>query len=72
VYTHRWIELDGSGAITSYSPPFTFEHRGIEYASGLCASGTDGVIVTYGCEDREARWVELGWSDVLAAIGRAS
>jgi hypothetical protein len=58
VYTHRLVEWDGA-RITRYSEPFVFEHHGIEYACGLARKQNGDWIVSYGVEDREAKWCEV-------------
>jgi hypothetical protein len=68
VYTHRFIELDEGFTLTRCSRAFTFDHSGIEYATGLCDMDESRLLVTYGWEDREARWIEFEWSDVLASL----
>jgi hypothetical protein len=70
VYAHRFVEIDESPAIIGWSLPFVFDHRGIEYAAGLCPLDGDHLLVTYGSEDREARWVEIEWRVVLDAMRR--
>jgi glycosyltransferase involved in cell wall biosynthesis len=67
VYLHRFVELDDRSGLIGYGDAFVFDHHGIEYGTGLCALPY-GVIVTYGHEDREARWVELGWDRVLSQL----
>ncbi len=65
VYMHRLIELQGGR--TPHGPPFSitrcsrlfcWDHPGVEYAMGLRWKGTS-LIVTYGSEEREARWLEI-------------
>ena len=68
IYAHRWVEIDDRMHVVSYSRPFVFDHRGIEYAAGLCSLNDECLLVTYGWEDREARWVELGWRAVLQQL----
>jgi hypothetical protein len=68
VYTHRWVEFDRRFELVACSRPFTFDHRGIEYAAGLCSNGEDGLLVTYGWEDREARWLDYSWERVLEEL----
>ncbi len=68
VYAHRFVEIDESPAIVGWSQPFVLDHRGIEYAAGLCSLDDDRLLVTYGFEDREARWAEIEWSEVSRAL----
>lgn len=68
IYTHRFVELGRRFELLARSRPFCFDHRGIEYAAGLCAHGGDRLLVTYGWEDREARWIELEWSEALRRL----
>jgi predicted GH43/DUF377 family glycosyl hydrolase len=69
VYAHRFVEIDESPAIVGWSRPFVFDHRGIEYAAGLCSLDDERLLVTYGSQDREARWVEIEWKRVIDMIG---
>lgn len=66
-YMHRFIEIEAElenvddptsmrFAIVRYSRPFVIDHAGVEYVTGMVAKDT-GVLLTYGYEDREARWV---------------
>ncbi len=68
VYTHRWIELDDRFRLVGRSRAFVFDHRGVEYAAGLIAVDDERLVVTYGFEDREARWLEVPWRAVLREI----
>jgi glycosyltransferase involved in cell wall biosynthesis len=66
VYLHRFVELNGVGGHVlpvRYSEAFTFDHHGIEYGLGMLPHG-DNVIVSYGYEDRESRWVEISLRDI--------
>lgn len=67
-YFHRWIEIDERDGVMRYSRPFVFDHTGIEYGTGLSDLGNGHLIVTYGFEDREARWVEVAWNTVLSSL----
>jgi glycosyltransferase involved in cell wall biosynthesis len=67
-YSHRWIEIDEQAGLVSYSRPFVFDHVGIEYAAGLLDLDGERLLVTYGFEDREARWIECRWDAVIAAL----
>jgi hypothetical protein len=79
VYLHRWVELSAArGAsgervleIERYSRAFTFEHQGVEYACGLLAPGNGTLFVTFGSEEREARFcvVALGEVEAMLATG---
>jgi glycosyltransferase involved in cell wall biosynthesis len=69
IYSHRWVEIDRRMGLVRYSAPFTFDHRGIEYATGLSCRG-DKLVVTYGWEDREARWIEFDWDIVRGELSR--
>lgn len=58
VYLHRFVELDGDFQLSRCSRPFGFDHIGVEYATGLLRLH-DVFVVTYGSEEREARWMRL-------------
>jgi glycosyltransferase involved in cell wall biosynthesis len=68
-YAHRFIEVDIHDGLTAASRAFHFEHVGIEYAAGLCDLGNGRLLLTFGLEDREARWVEIDWDTALAWLG---
>lgn len=64
VYLHRFVEFNMNLFLpVRYSEAFTFDHHGIEYGLGLLPHG-ENVIVSYGYEDRESRWVEMRLADV--------
>lgn len=67
-YAHRFVEIDERDGIVAVSRPFHFDHVGIEFASGLCDLGDGRLLLTYGHEDREARWLELEWSTALERL----
>ena len=64
-YAQRFVEVDEHDGIVAISRPFHFDHVGIEYAVGLCDLGDGRLLLSYGHEDREARWLELLWSTAL-------
>lgn len=68
VYSHRWLEIDERAGPVALSRPFVFDHVGVEYAVGCLDRGDGKLIVTYGFEDREARWIELEWPAVLDTL----
>jgi hypothetical protein len=61
--------VDIHDGLTAASRAFHFEHVGIEYAAGLCDLGNGRLLLTFGLEDREARWVEIDWDTALAWLG---
>lgn len=68
VYAHRWLMVHPDLGMVAYSRPFVFDHVGIEYAAGLLDNGDGTLTVTYGYEDREARWAVLDRQGVLASL----
>lgn len=72
LYAHRWLLVHPDLGMVAYSRPFVFDHVGIEYAAGLLDNGDGTLSVTYGFEDREARWALLDRSRVLASLYSAS
>ena len=68
VYSHRWVELDREKGIVAYSRPFVFDHIGIEFAAGMLDNLDGSVTVTYGFEDREARWARIDQAQILASL----
>jgi glycosyltransferase involved in cell wall biosynthesis len=60
VYMHRLVELgQNSSCIWRASDLFCFEHTGVEYATGLIQDTPGTVIVTFGSEEREAKWMRF-------------
>ena len=72
VYSHRFVEIDAEMRLGRRSRPFTFDHAGIEYAAGLASLDDARLAVTYGFEDREARFIVLPWAEVLRALDRST
>jgi hypothetical protein len=68
VYAHRWLLVHADIGMVAQSRPFLFDHAGIEYAAGLLANADGTLTVTYGFEDREARWAVLDRQSVLASL----
>lgn len=68
VYAHRWLLVHPDAGMLAYSRPFVFDHVGIEYAAGLLDNADGTLTVTYGSEDREARWAVLDRAKVLASL----
>lgn len=68
VYMHRFVELGPSGRMFRASRLFAFDHVGVEYATGMLLRG-DKLIVTYGSEEREARWMEVSLETVTNMLG---
>ena len=76
VYLHRWVELtaarDASGKrelrVLCYSRLFSFEHQGVEYACGLLPESDGSLFVTYGSEEREARFAVVAGHEVEAML----
>lgn len=63
VYTHRFLHLDASFGVVSMSSPFRFQSLGIEFCSGL-AIKDEGVVISYGVDDRRAMLMEMPRTDV--------
>jgi hypothetical protein len=76
VYLHRFVELsarrNASGErelrVDRYGRLFSFDHHGVEYACGLLDRGNGTLLVTFGSEEREARFAELAWFEVDAFL----
>lgn len=63
VYEHRFILYDAQFRILARSPWFVFVSEGIEFCAGL-AQTNDGVVLSYGLEDREAWLARIDWTDL--------
>jgi len=72
VYSHRFVEIDAEMRLGRRSRPFLFDHLGIEYAAGLANLDDSRLAITYGFEDREARFIVLPWAEVLRALDRSA
>jgi hypothetical protein len=72
-YRHRFVQYDDRWQICASSPEFSFQFAGIEFCAGLARTG-DGVVMSFGVEDRLARLVTISWSDLRAMLdaGRES
>ncbi len=70
VYLHRLVRLDSRYQVRAHSDLFVFDHVGVEYACGLAMTGPSTVIITYGSEEREARWAELDLATLNAQLRR--
>lgn len=75
IYMHRFVEIDrevedGTWRITRKSRAFCLDHRGVEYATGLLYD-KGNFIITYGSEEREARWMEVSWPEISRMMGPA-
>jgi len=68
LYAHRWLLVHPDLGMVAHSRPFVFDHVGIEYAAGLLDNGDGTLTVTYGFEDREARWALLDRASVLGSL----
>lgn len=53
-YKHYLVKMDMTGSITEVSRPFYFTRPGVEFCAGI-ARVSDGFVLSYGHEDREAR-----------------
>lgn len=62
VYTHRFMNN-----LVRESRPFVFDHHGVEYAAGLSLEG-DCVRISYGFEEKEARWITCKMEEVWAML----
>jgi hypothetical protein len=71
VYTHRWVGWDVQWNLRRISRPFTFAHRGVEFAAGMVWQGED-LLVSYGLDDACARLIRIETDDVVKALKIAS
>lgn len=70
-YAHRWIASPNwlTEGVTRVSPLFVFHSLGIEIPCGLTLlRGEDQVRVSYGLDDREARYMDIPISQVLTRL----
>ena len=69
VYLHRFVLFDDHFNLIAYSEPFSFRHKGIEFASGLMLLGNDRLVVSFGIEDGESWLAEFSLNAVLGRLG---
>lgn len=62
-YRHRIIRYDRNWRVVARSAEFFFEHRGIEFCAGVARWG-DGIVMSYGVEDRVAHLMAISGSDL--------
>ena len=68
-YHHRFVWFDETNELRSLSRPFFFEHRGIEFAAGLCWH-PDGarLVISYGVNDRSSQIATVDADHVRATL----
>lgn len=66
-YLHRFCWMDAQLNLRSVSLPFCFEEKGIEFCSGM-ALYEDGVVLTYGINDCQARMCKVSRSTINLAV----
>ena len=67
-YRHRFIYYDDQWNIVASSHEFFFQFVGIEFCAGV-ARHRDGIVMSYGVEDRVARLAVISWSDLWNMLG---
>ena len=68
-YLHRFATVDAEWRIDRVSRPFYFRHLGIEFAAGMCETHDgEGVLITFGVEDREAWLTRIPLRRVLELL----
>ena len=67
IYHHRWVWFDADWRLARFSPPFTIQQSGIEFAAGLARHG-ETLIFSYGVGDREAWLATVPLPEVLALL----
>ncbi len=69
VYTHRFVYLNSSFQMVSFSDPFSLIHKGIEFVSGLCYShDMTSVWITFGIRDGEAYRMSIPISNIQSIL----
>jgi glycosyltransferase involved in cell wall biosynthesis len=68
-YLHRFVQTDRDGVLISCSRPFYFRAKGIEFAAGLARRPQgNGLLVSFGFEDKEAWLAEFDEEDVRRTL----
>jgi len=70
-YRHRVVYYDAEWNVLASSREFFFERASIEFCAGV-ARHRDGIVMSYGVEDRVARLAVISWSDLWAMLGRSA
>ncbi|MDR3414866.1 MAG: hypothetical protein P4L83_01655 [Nevskia sp.] len=69
-YVHRIVEMDPAWNVAGMSDEFFFEHRGVEFCSGMAILDRE-VIFSYGINDSAAKLMRLTKDQVDSLIKRA-
>lgn len=64
-YRHYLVSVSKDFSTVRVSRPFVFEHSGIEFCAGV-ARTSEGIVMSYGVEDRTARLMELPQAQIDA------
>ena len=67
-YRHRIIYYDAEWNAVASSREFFFQFVGIEFCAGV-ARHRDGIVLSYGVEDRVARLATISWADLWNMLG---
>jgi hypothetical protein len=67
-YRHRIIHYDTDWNIVAASREFFFRFVGIEFCAGI-ARHRDGVVMSFGIEDRTAQLAMISWDDLWNVLG---
>ena len=67
-YRHRIIYYDAEWNIVASSREFFFQFVGIEFCAGV-ARHRDGIVLSYGVQDRVARLATISWDDLWNLLG---
>jgi hypothetical protein len=68
IYLHRWLEFHPELGVLAHSASFVFDHVGTEFAAGLLDNADGTLTITYGAEDRDARWLIVDRALVLTSL----
>jgi len=63
VYYHRFVRYDADFGFVDVSAPFIFDHRGVEFCSGMTPHER-GFLLGVGIEDREARLLVVSREEI--------
>lgn len=68
-YRHRWALFDRDGRLLRCSPPWYFQHQGLEYCAGLTWHPDGRLIVSHGCHEAESWLGTVDPAEVARMLG---
>ena len=70
IYRHRLVVHDDDWELVAVSEPFSFTGFDVEFCAGV-ARTADGLVMSYGIDDRSAELMTISYADASALAGHA-